>query len=250
MNCEALFDLLGYHCAPLTGGGFVVTTPHKMPSGVSIPVFVEPSPIDGHHRLWDAGELLFEIISSGVKLRDRRSLKRLIRNVERRGATLTETGELELLAPARGLAEAYARFVGAALEMARWNEEALSHSPDSDLLIDEIAELLRRQRPGVVVEREVEVQGFSRRSYSFDFRQGDRLVDSISASPQASAFEIRKLTDVRARAANADTEILVVVDDRRDSNRAAHEIEIISQLAHAQSLTALRMSVGNRGAVH
>lgn len=243
MKCETFAASLGHHCAPLPGGGIVVTTPFTMPNGTSIPVYIEPIAGD-QYRLWDAGELLFEAIVSGAHLPDRRRLRGLAAPLQQLGAKITESGALELFAPADALAQGFACFIEAALEVARWNERILFEPADHDDLVDEVHQLLTAVRPKENIERGVTVEGLSRRPLSFDFRQGAMLVDCIAGTANASAFEVRKLLDLRSLSAHAETEVLVIVDDRLDPAKAGQEMTIVSRLATAQGFSALLRSAG------
>lgn len=64
------------------------------------------------------------------------------------------------------------------------------------------------------------------------------------ATTQASAFEVRKLLDLRSLSVYSRTEVLVIVDDRQDAQKAAEEMGLISRLANAQSLSSLRSAAG------
>lgn len=249
MNCDDLANQLGFHCATLKGGGLVLTTPHTMPNGASIPVFVEPHN-DGGFRLWDAGELLYEVIASGVRVDNRRSLSGLIRNVERYGAKLGADGVLELIAPATDLPAAFSSFLQAAFEVARWHRGALERAPYQDSLVDETIRLLSAAYPEASVERDVEIAGFSSQIWTFDVRQRGRLIDCIAAHPTAGSFEVKKLVDVRGSSSYQSADILVIVDDRADPERADQEMKIISQLADAQPFTALCRSLGGFATMH
>lgn len=244
MKCEAFAESLGYHCACLESGGIVLTTPFTMPNGTSIPVYIEPV-AETQYRLWDAGELLFEAIVSGAHIPDRRRLRGLSSNLQQLGAAILEDGSIEIVVPQKELPSGFARFIEAALEVARWNERVLSEPSDHEDLVDEVHQLLLAARPSEHVERNVSIEGFSRRPLVFDFRQNGRLIDCISGSPNASAFEVRKLLDLRSLSAFADTDVLVVVDDRVEPIKAAQEMTLISRLATAQSLSDLRRAAGS-----
>lgn len=244
MNCEGFADLLGYHCASLEGGGVVLTTPFTMPSGTSIPVYIEPI-ANTQYRLWDAGELLYEAIVSGARIPDRRRLRGLSSALQQLGATISEDGSIEIVIPQKELPNGFARFIEAALEVARWNERVVSEPSDHEDFLDEVHQLLIATRPNKVVERNVSLEGFSRRPLVFDFRQNGRLIDCISGTPRASAFEVRKLLDLRSLSAYADTDVLVVVEDRVDPAKAAQEMVLISRLANTQSFSDLRRVAGS-----
>lgn len=219
-----------------------MSTPFTMPSGTSIPVFIEPN-ASGGHRLWDAGELLFEVIVSGVQLQDRRRLRGIAATVQQLGACLTEAGSLEVIVSADELPAGFARFISAALEIARWNERALDETPGHEDLVDEVHQLLIARRGGDAhIERDVSIAGFTRRPLTFNFRDNGCLIDCIPATSQSSAFEVRKLLDLRSVAAHNETEVLIIVDDRHDPKRAAEEMDLISRLANAQGFTSLRAS--------
>ncbi|MCO5121282.1 MAG: DUF1828 domain-containing protein [Burkholderiaceae bacterium] len=249
MNCADITSLLGFHCAQIEGGGLVLTTPYLLPNGASIPVFIEPTQTGGF-RLWDAGELLFEAIASGVQLRSHSGLRGLRTKLERHGATLHHDGCLEVLADKAPLPVAFGSYIAAAFEVARWHQKVVDRAPSHDVLIEETAGLLIEASPKEPVQRNIEIPGLSEQIWTFDLKQSGQLIDCISAHPTAGAHEVKKLVDVRGSEPYQDTDILVVVDDRADPERADQEIRVISRLADAMPFTSLRQKLNPPALAH
>lgn len=249
MNCSDWPATLGYHCAALGGDTVVITTPHRLATGQSVPVVVEPYS-STHARLSDGGELLFWALSNGIDLKDGRRLKGVSAEVRSFGAELSIEGELSMVTPRADLPRAFASFVQATLRLVEWHDRLYVGGEDEVTLVDRVGEILLATNPNARLERDPEVMGLSRLSWTFAFRQADTLIDCIGPSAQSSAAEVRKLLDVRSSSPNLDAQILVIVDDRADPARAKREIAIVSRLADAVPFTAFASGAPAAPGIH
>jgi hypothetical protein len=250
MNCTELSDLFGVECAPLEtlrgGKAMFVGTPFLFADGEPVPLYVET---DGDRiRFFDNGDVLFHMAAMGLDVSDRRRWGPFRTIAAKYGVALRDDGEFETWEHSANAPAGFARFLSTLLATAEWERENIGLPADAHLLIDEAELYLRAWKPKAPFEKAVSVGSFTGKTYDFDFRIDNELIDVISASPTATGSELRKLLDVRRVSENAEIEIRVVIDDRRDAKRADNEAKIISGLATAWPMSKLIASVGSANA--
>lgn len=248
MNCAEIIKSLGLNCKvlPASDGKPIhcISTPFDYFDGDGIHLYAEE--LGDLVRFFDAGDTLFHVVGSGIKFRDKRSIKPIKKLVEDAGAMLSDDGEISALAPTKDSREGFKKTLAAILNVAAWEAENAGISTDVTSLTNEVEIYLREWKPRHEVLLEQPLAGISGRSHSFSFLIDGELIDVVSSAPQSTASEIRKLADIRGIPSQANTHIRVIIDDRGNPERAREEAMILSRFADVWPLTSLQASVANK----
>lgn len=243
MNCLDFSKATGMRCEPLPmrdgSQAIAILTPFSFFDGDGVTVYACAKAQQVEY--FDDGACLDWLRTVGLNLDDNRHRWPSIRAaVERYGVVLDEDGGLTTVAPAANPATGFARMVSAQLAIDTWARDCVG-KPQSPHLLDEAALYLRAWRPtsALVVAPEASTRGITGKVHGFAFRKGNGFVDVIQPHQAASAAELRKLTDVRQLPENADLDIRVIVDDRRDPEAAAQEVQLLSSVARSWPMTRL-----------
>lgn len=251
MNCTEIIKSLGLDCIilPSSDGKPIhcISTPFDYFDGDGIHLYAEE--LGGLVRFFDAGDTLFHVAGSGIKFRDKRSIKPIQKLVEEAGAQLSEGGEISTLATSEDSREGFRKTLTAILNIAGWEAENAGVSTDVTSLASEVEIYLREWKPDHEFLYDQPLAGISGRSHSFSFLIDGELIDVVSSAPQSTASEIRKLADIRGIPSQADTPIRVIIDDRSNSERARQEALILSRFADTWLLTALQNKIAQKGLV-
>ena len=120
MNCTEIIKSLGLDCIilPSSDGKPIhcISTPFDYFDGDGIHLYAEE--LGGRVRFFDAGDTLFHVAGSGIKFRDKRSLKPIQKLVEEAGAQLSEGGEISTLATSEDSREGFRKTLTAILNIA------------------------------------------------------------------------------------------------------------------------------------
>lgn len=114
------------------------------------------------------------------------------------------------------------------LAIADLERELIGITPEVSEYIDEVETHLRLWRPTDEFVRGISVTGHSGRSHKFHFRLGIDLIDAARPRSQGTGAILRKAADTQ-NSANPYS-VLVIMDDREDSERAKAETDILSTL--------------------
>lgn len=252
MNCQQLFSGIGFGCTRLeTEGGtdvFQISTPFQFADGNALPVFVEHD--DPLLRFFDAGETLFQLLGSGIHLRDGRALAPVRKVVEEFGASLNDDGDIELITPPQYAREAFGHYVRAVMAVADWEKEHVGLPPGAASLAAEAENYLAMWKPNAHILRRQSLEGLSGRPHEFALLIDDEYIDVIPSRPQSTGAELRKLFDVRKSALNDGVKIRVIVDDRQNKERAKEEASIIGGLAIAWTMSDLITAAATGPSTH
>jgi len=247
IDCSELPSIFGFECASVDtyrgGTALFVGLPFVYSDGEPVPLYVETE--GDRIRFFDNGDTLFHMAAIGLDVSDRRRWRPFHTIAAKYGVSLKDDGEFESWDRAANAPTAFARFLSTMLAAAEWERENIGLPADAHWLIDEVEFYLHAWKPKAKLDKLVSVDGFTGRAYEFDFRLDDELIDVIPASATATGGELRKLLDIRRMSGNRDIGIRVVIDDRRDPNRADNEAKIISGLATAWPMSKLIASVGS-----
>lgn len=246
MNCTELSDLFGVECTALEtlrgGKALFVGTPFLFTDGEPMPFYLEAE--GDRIRFFDNGDVLFHMAAMGLDVSDRRRWGPFRTIAAKYGVVLKDDGEFETWERSTNAPAGFARFLSTLLATAEWERDNIGLPADAHLLIHEAELYLKAWKPKAAFEKDVSVGSFTGKTYEFNFRIDNELIDVIGASPTATGSELRKLLDVRRVSENADVEIRVLIDDRRDPKRADNEAKIISGLATTWPMSKLIASVG------
>jgi hypothetical protein len=93
---------------------------------------------------------------------------------------------------------------------------------------------------GAVLERRPKIKGQSDKEHTFAFLLDGEFIDVIAPNHTATGATMRKAGDVKNSPYLGDREIRVIIDDRRDPERAGVERQILGSLVKAMTLTKLQ----------
>lgn len=245
MNCNELFNSIGFRCRTLPAVDdkpiHCITTPFQYFDGDGVHLYAEN--LGRFMRFFDSGDTMFHLYGSGIKFRNKRSIKPLQKLVAAAGAEMSDDGEISALVPLEDGQDGFKRAMAAILSIAQWESDNVGFSTDIVSLAAEVEIYLREWKFGHEVLVDQPLSGISGRPHKFAFMIDDELIDVVSSSPQATAAEVRKLADVRGIRSQSEVPILVVIDDRPNLERAKQEAMILSRFADVMLLTALREKV-------
>jgi hypothetical protein len=127
------------------------------------------------------------------------------------------------------------------LALADLEREMMNIAPELSDYIDEVEGHLRLWKPTEKLERNIFVTGHSGRLHSFHFKQSNDLIEAARPHSSRTGSILRKAADVH----NSSTPptILVVMDDREDSERAKIETDILSTLVRVMPFSRLAGSL-------
>jgi hypothetical protein len=241
MNCQWAEALTRYDCRPVTtregNACLEIGTPFSLPDGSAINLYLIEE--GTHVRVSDNADTVFQLGGMGIDvwqwqrmgaLRDIAAMHRL---------TLTDRGEIFTLAQRDRVAAGLAVSVTGLIAVSLWAAERLNQpAPEADLAA-EIQPYIIARNPAAPFEVAPKVRGASRAVHTFDFKHGLDLIDVISAHPNATGAAMRKAGDVQNGPFADDASPLILVDDRRDPERAQNEIGILASITRAMPVSAL-----------
>lgn len=240
MICSSFSDMLGFVCHPLSDDGSVamIDTPFAFPDGDEIPVFVEK--IGDNVRFFDDGGVILHLLGKGVALTDHRKTKFLRNLCEPHGVSLTDMGELEIWTKAKEAPTAFAKYISTMLALSSWEFEQSGTSTDTSFLLDEVVMCLRAWKSSSTLRDGREFVGISGHSYKMDVEFDGVSVLAIGTHPAAVSSTAKKLLDIRAASENQGLEVMVVIDDRADSETAKREGLVLNSVSNVMMMTKLQ----------
>lgn len=248
--CQNFSTLLGFDCSALSEAGdlALVSTPFKFDDGDAIPVFVETT--HGQVRFFDDGGALMHFIGRGIRIENRKQATFLINAAARNGAFFSDAGEIEAWASLDKASEAFAKYLASMLDLASWEREQRGVNTDTSFFIEEVALALRAWKPGADITVGAPFSGVSGRSYKLDFLVDGRAVIATGAHPNSVSSVLHKLVDIHGLILNADTQFLVVIDDRADPEAAEKESKVVQSVASTMKFTDLESQAQRSVATH
>lgn len=240
MNCDWLKNATDFDCVPIRGlhgeRGIEIGTPFSYADGSAIVLYV----IEEGDRilLSDNGEMLAHLAAAGVQVG--RRVATLRERVARFGLTLSDKGDVRVLVPTDQGPQMLATAISGLLSVAEWEREQIGLDEQTQNLAEEAEILLREWKPGATLERQPKIKGQSKREHTFDFLMDGEYIDVIPANHTATGATMRKAGDVKNSPYLAGREIRVVIDDRREPDRADVERQILGSLVKAMTLSKLQ----------
>ena len=240
MNCDWLKTATAFDCVPVRGlhgeRGVEIGTPFSYADGSAIVLYA----LEEGDRilLSDNGEMLAHLEAVGVPVG--RRVATLRDRVARFGLTLGDKGDVRVLVPAEQGAHILATAISGLLSVAEWEREQVGLDEQTQNLAEEAEILLREWKPGATLERRPRIKGQSKREHTFAFLMDGEYIDVIPANHTATGATMRKAGDVKNSPYLAGREIRVVIDDRRDPDRADVERQILGSLVRAMTLSKLQ----------
>ena len=240
MNRDWLETATAFDCVPIRGlhgeHGIEIGTPFSYADGSAIVLYA----LEEGDRilLSDNGEMLAHLEAVGLQVGRRVTMLR--ERLAPFGLTLGDKGDVRVLVPAQQGAHLLAVAISGLLAVAEWEREQVGLDEQTQNLADEAEILLREWKPGTPLERRPKIKGQSKREHTFAFLVDGEYIDVIPANHTATGATMRKAGDVKNSPYLAGREIRVVVDDRRDPNRAEVERQILGSLVKAMTLSRLQ----------
>lgn len=235
LDCPWFHANNGWHCQRLEGRSqetLYVSTPVLLADGKPLDFYLLRR--GKNLTFTDDGLTLFALQNGGIEFGDRRQIKGLENIAERLEFTITDAGTIEALIPEDQLAWWMSRVLRMFVGIAEWQVERIAQRDTDFALTDEVERLLRMKAPDriLLATPNVKLKGLD---YSFDFLWGSTYVDAINPSPQSVSARLRKAI----LAAQEDTEIdlLFILDNRFDPEKADRELPVLGQVARTIRLS-------------
>jgi len=240
MICSQISELLGFTCHPLslTGDIALIDTPFAFPDGDEIPIFIEK--LGPQVRFFDDGGLILHLLGRGVSLVDHRKTRFIKNFAEPNGVTLNDMGELEIWTNINQAPAAFAKYISAMLALSQWEMDNTGVSTDLSYLVDEVALYLRAWKPNATITEQPEFTGISGHTYKLDFSLNGDGVIAISPHHSAVSSAAKKLLDIRAVSEYSQLKVIVIIDDRYDTDTAVREGKILDSVGSVMMMSRLQ----------
>lgn len=243
MLCNHISSLLGIECMPLSDSGDMayIGSPFRFDDGDALPIYVQS--YGERLRFFDDCGVVLHFIGRGMSFDDGRRCKFIKTAAEANGATFSDAGEVEVWASLNDAPSAFAKYISTLHSIVAWEKDQRDANVDQVLLIDEVALNLRAWKPSAELLYGREVRGVTQLTHKLDFLFDGTGIFAISCNGRTVSSTIKKVIDIRGSADNNSMPMLVVIDDRYDSDAAARESLVIQAVAPVMSFTALERNV-------
>lgn len=240
LACGELFSSMGWDCRPIKAKGITaihVGTPFCV--GKTKPLGFFAIEHGSALELTDDGTVMQALRVVGHELDGPRHWRPLEGFATSLGIRLDDSGAFLMTASPATLRDATARWLQLYSAIVAWDSERLAVEDSDPGLEDEIRQVLAQiDALRVLVDAPaVEIRGGTQH---FSFRWGNVFVDACAAHPTATNARLRKA--LLLKQIEPDTEILVVVDDRKSIDRADREAIVLSTVVRATALRNLRLA--------
>ncbi len=244
MICSQISDLIGFSCHPLDDQGQIalIETPFVFSDGDEVPVFVER--VGSRVRFFDDGGFYLHFRGRGLGLRNATQTRFLSTAAEQHGGAFTKDGVLEVWSSPNAAPQGFARYIGAAMELVRWESSHAGIAAETSLFIEEVAQCLTAWKPGGKLDRQPKIEGVTGKLHEFTFGIDGLLVAAVGLHHAAVSALIHKLIDIKANPENAHRKTLVVLDNRRDKESSRRESLVISGISDVIEMTRLQRQAG------
>lgn len=234
--CNSYFKQAGWHCSKVsdtsTDSTLYISTPIVLSGGKPLDFYVQRK--GSIVVLSDDGITMFALRSLGFNLTDKRYWKGLENIARRHNFTLTENGEFEAEFDESTDATWGSKMLLFCADIHAWEKEHSSQGDTDFSLTDHVEAILRRMRPDRLIENHATVK-VGNAELAFDFKWGHLFVDAIRPSNQAVNARLRK--GILMHRIEEDANVLFIVDDRRDVDKARQELSVLAGVANAIALT-------------
>lgn len=257
MNCEWLQSAVGYKCLPIRGlngqKALEVGTPFFFPDGSAITFYLLEE--NNHFLISDNGDTAMHIASYG-SIWNKSTPFQLSKLAKEHHVSLGTQGDIRLLVKKNEVSHGIAVFTAALIALSRWVEQRLNIAPQDVALADEAEIYLSHWKPSEELLKNVPITGLSKRDYSFDYQQGNDLIDIVAPSASSVGATMRKAGDVLNSPYLDGRQIRVIVDDRENPLRAREEKQILGAFVksmlftHLIKLSGLPQAQGSQNTLH
>ncbi|MGX5220276.1 DUF1828 domain-containing protein [Pseudomonas segetis] len=229
IRCSDFFAQAGWHCQTINVGSrpaTYISTPITLPGGKPLDFYLIRR--GDFIEFTDDGVTLFALRSLGYTLSDKRNWKGLDNLGLKFGFQLSDSGAFEAIFPAVDLDLWGGKILRLMSSIASWEEDRSAEGDTDFSLTDEIEMLLRAKDPQRKIKRNV-VMKVGKAEISFDFQWGSTYIDAVAPIPQSVNPRLRKA--VLISKADSPADILFIVDDRVNQQKAEDEIGVLGGLA-------------------
>lgn len=248
MLCQSLYEEIGLDCQLIERGesaAIRVMTPVDFSDGAPFYFYMQELS-NGYSIITDDCDSIFHFQALGLINCERKSWRGITTLAERHGFTLSESGELAVTFETknRSLYLSKALEIGYALKV--WEQDRLGKDLIDLFFVDEVEMALRSWKPDIEIIKKPSVAGYSKRTYDFDLGFDDLLIDAIKPNARSTGTKLRKILDVQKGASGA--EMLFIVDDRDNADRARMERDLIGGIAKAMLFSHLQLKAPHQQA--
>lgn len=242
MSCAGLLERLGFDCTEVDHRTIAVGTPFVFADGEPIGFYLIE--VDNRITVSDNADTLMHLAGLGLDVSDRRRWNGLRRIAESFGMELTDQGEITAMGAKQNEQALIAGYLGAMLAIADYEREVIGISQELSEYITEVEIHLKAYKPEAPLLLSPTVQGHSGRTHVFHFDFDNKLIEASRPHGARTGAILRKAADVKN--AGYPKEIMVVLDDREDSDRVKIETDILSTMVSVLPFTQLvALSGGN-----
>jgi hypothetical protein len=224
MSCEGLLNRLGYSCREVGERIIAVQTPFTFIDGEPINFYLDES--GDSVVLHDNADTLAHLMGIGWDNSDRRGWRGIKNIIGAFGFELEESGMIVGRKPRQDEEGLIAKFVCAMLAVADYERDYFGLTEEQAQYIEEVELALRASRPGAAMILRPSVTGHSGRTHEFHFDFDDTYYDASKPHGGRTGSILRKAADVKNF--GIEKKIVVVMDDREDTDRAKAETDILS----------------------
>ena len=195
----------------------------------------------------DNANTLAHLASIGFDITDRRGWKSVGNIVSSFGFDLLDSGEIVGKGIIGQEQELVTKYISAMLAVVDWECDYLAASSEVNEYLQEVEMYLRAWKPDATLLHSPVVQGHSGRPHYFHYEFDKKLIDAARPHSSRTGSILRKAADVIN--SGVKREIVVILDDREDSERAKVETDILSTMVSVLPITRLA-NLGSRLPLH
>lgn len=217
---------------------FEVDTPFLLADEYSLSIFVEQ--VGNHIHIFDEGCTLFDLRGFGIRLDDRK-MKSLTSLLGRYELGLDGTS-IEAFSPISQAPVLFSRYIAAMMGIDDWIRTNLRVKPSRMNLVNEAKTYFQTWTGNNQVIDKPKVRGKGKKVFEFDFFIEDLYVDSIFPEHNSTASFMHKVAFAKL---TNEISTMAVIDDSTDPEKAKGEVEVVSTVSYAISLSTLKLNAIN-----
>lgn len=235
MNCQQLFNSIGFRCLDRGNGIYRVITPLSFADGELIGMYVVQH--GDSIRISDNADTIFHCRNTGIDISDRKKWRWISNIISDFGMELRGSGEITHSGKLLSAPSLVASYISALVRVADAEREASGMPEAISNFVVEVESYLRLWKPNYSISTSPSIKGHSGKNHKFDLLFGDELVDAVRPHSNSTGSVLRKSLDIL----NTPTapSIMVVIDDREDVERAKEETDILASVVKVLPFTHL-----------
>ena len=236
LACHSILERMGFECRQIEPGAIGVDTPFSFEDGEVVGFYLQEAP-NQRIQLTDNADTIAHFMNRGFPMEDRRRWRSISDLASTFDFALSGDGMLMAADSVDRLPSLVARYLGLMHGVMEWEISRIPLPDDVAQLADEIELHLRRRNLGIEIRRNPQITGATGRSYTFDLEADGVVIDGVTPDSKRTGAVLRKVLDVER--GPSELRPLLIMDDRKDPERARMETLIISSVARVLSMTRL-----------